>query len=300
MASLVAYMTGSRLRVGPQRGGVAGQVVAVNVAEPFPQLVGGAEPEMADLVEALDPHVTPRAVRHQQRPDRFHIAIGGLGDPRGAARQRRPSRLDGVDGVGLAVHGDAPDGSGDPPRPPSTPRCEKPGQAGPVGAGAFHPHPADRPERRQPGVQPANPARSWWNDSTPNTPPLASSAAATCTSKWVSTPPVIGRVLSTMVIAIPSVSNGQGVARTSREGDRDEPLLSTASSITLRNGACRLSPCDRRQTPTDLDDQRVRPNTETADRNAHHPDEPVDPATSTPPYSLGNLARLPPAHHGTA
>ena len=32
--------------------------------------------------------------------------------------------------------------------------------------------------------------------------------------------------------------NGQGVARTSREGDRDEHAARTANSVTLRNGAC--------------------------------------------------------------
>src|SRR6202163_3867460 len=41
-----------------------------------------------------------------------------------------------------------------------------------------------------------------------------------------------------MVIAIPSLSNGQGVARTSREGDRDDQPVHPGRSITLRNGAC--------------------------------------------------------------
>src|SRR6266536_3780752 len=83
----------------------------------------------------------------------------------------------------------------------------------------------------KPASQPCNsayPAGVVANDSTPNTPPFASTAAATCTPRCVSTPPVIGRVLSTMVIAIPSLSNGQGVARTSREGDRDEPAAANS------------------------------------------------------------------------
>jgi hypothetical protein len=40
------------------------------------------------------------------------------------------------------------------------------------------------------------------NSSTPSNPPMGSSAAATCTSAWVSTPPVMARA-STMVNVIP-------------------------------------------------------------------------------------------------
>ena len=59
------------------------------------------------------------------------------------------------------------------------------------------------------------PARDASKLSTPNSPPMSSSAAATCTSRCVSTPPVTARANtgSTMVIAIPSLSLGQGVAR---------------------------------------------------------------------------------------
>jgi hypothetical protein len=49
----------------------------------------------------------------------------------------------------------------------------------------------------------ANPAVVVGNVWTPSTPTLASSAAVTCSSRWVSTPPVIGPV-STMVIVIPA------------------------------------------------------------------------------------------------
>src|SRR6476620_8074671 len=55
-----------------------------------------------------------------------------------------------------------------------------------------------------------------------------------------------------MVIAIPSLSNGQGVARTSREGDREEHAARTANSITLRNGACPIPTThDDRQAPNE-------------------------------------------------
>ena len=48
------------------------------------------------------------------------------------------------------------------------------------------------------------------NSATPSRPPIGSSAAATFTSRCVSTPPVTGRVASTVVIAIPSLSFGKG------------------------------------------------------------------------------------------
>src|SRR5207247_7154930 len=41
-----------------------------------------------------------------------------------------------------------------------------------------------------------------------------------------------------MVTVIPAASTVQGVARTSREGDRDDQPVRAGRSITLRNGAC--------------------------------------------------------------
>ena len=58
---------------------------------------------MAELVEQPDTGLAPGSGSHEQHPDRFHVAVGSLGQPLGPATQRRPSRLDGVDGVGLAV-----------------------------------------------------------------------------------------------------------------------------------------------------------------------------------------------------
>jgi hypothetical protein len=123
---------------------------------------------------------------------------------RRSARQCSSGGLDGVELVGLAVaapllavravdldHGDAGGG-------------EMAGESGAVGAGPFDTDAYDRPE----GLE--QPARAWkpagvvGNDSTPSSPPTDSIAAATCTSRWVSTPPVIGRVVSTT--AMPSLS----------------------------------------------------------------------------------------------
>ena len=80
-----------------RRGGARPDWSTVHVPEPFPQLVGCGEAEMADLVQVLDAHVAARAARDQQRPDRFDVAIGGLRDPRRTARQRRPRRFDRVE-----------------------------------------------------------------------------------------------------------------------------------------------------------------------------------------------------------
>ena len=67
-------------------------------------------------------------------------------------------------------------------------------QARAIRAGAFDTDTSDRTERATASRAAAtNPPVLVGNDSTPSTPPFASSAAATCTSRWVSTPPVIGR-----------------------------------------------------------------------------------------------------------
>src|SRR5271169_884624 len=58
------------------------------------------------------------------------------------------------------------------------------------------PNPPSHPSR------PAYPAGLTGNSFTPSSPPMGSSAAATCMSAWVSTPPVTARA-STMVNAIP-------------------------------------------------------------------------------------------------
>jgi hypothetical protein len=137
-----------------------------------------------------------------------------------------------------------------------------------IGARALHP---TRPTDPKPASQLDNdtyPARVAGNDSTPTTPPLASSAAATWLSRCVSTPPVTGRVLSTMATAIPSSLMVQGVARTSREGDRVEPAVGPAGSVTLQNGACLVpAPRPSRQAPQPARyNNQSNPTAGTADR----------------------------------
>src|ERR1700688_2580855 len=78
-----------------------------------------------------------------------------------------------------------------------------------------------------------------------------------------------------MVIAIPSLFNGWGMARTSREGDRVETAVRAAGSVTLRNGACPIpAPSDRQALPSnehfDSSDQTAL----TVDRETANNDDP--------------------------
>jgi hypothetical protein len=74
-----------------------------DTAEPFPQLIGGAETEVAQLIETTGAGLTSRAKRHHQHPDRLHVAIGGLRHAVRASAQRGAGCFDGIDAVGLAV-----------------------------------------------------------------------------------------------------------------------------------------------------------------------------------------------------
>src|ERR1700680_4823043 len=90
-----------------------------------------------------------------------------------------------------------------------------------------------------------------------------------------------------MVIAIPSLSNGQGVARTSREGDRDDQPVRAGRSITLRNGACPIPNPHQRTT-------RVRP-----ERTSHHQQRGGPPTNSHPPILTGRYGAVTSALAGT-
>jgi hypothetical protein len=117
------------------------------------QLIRTAEAEMTELVETSSTGLTAGTVSDQQHPDRFHRAIGGLRHRRRPATQRGAGRFHGVDAVGLAVAAAGLTvGSIDlDHRYPGT--LEEPGEAGPVGAGAFHPDLRQRSERTEPRVQ---------------------------------------------------------------------------------------------------------------------------------------------------
>jgi hypothetical protein len=68
-------------RVGAQGGGGLSEQPDGDVSEPFPQLIGGGEAEMAELVEARGAGVAPGTEGDQQHPDRFHVAIGVFATP---------------------------------------------------------------------------------------------------------------------------------------------------------------------------------------------------------------------------
>src|SRR5438093_1174015 len=95
-----------------------------------------------------------------------------------------------------------------------------------------------------------------------------------------------------MVIAIPSLSNGQGVARTSREGDRDEHAAPTAARHPPERGVPYLKLADQ---PTSTHRTSVHPTSQTeppTTRNvATTTTTVVDPRTSATTYSLADLAR---------
>ncbi len=118
-----------------------------------------------------------------------------------------------------------------------------------IGAGALDTDPIERAEAAEPGVQIGEPDRGRQERLDAERPAVGVERSGNVNVQVGVTPPVIWRV-STMVIAIPALFNvGEGVARTSREGDRDDRPASTDRSITLRNGAC---PYRRRRRPTGI------------------------------------------------
>ena len=144
-------MVGPRRRT--QRRRLGGQRLAGDPSEAFPQLIGGGEAEVADLVEGGDASFASRALSHEQHPHGLDEAVAALGHPPGPAAQRRSARLHRVAGVELAV---APAGLAVGtvhldhlgPR-----RAQVAGQAGTVSARSLHAHPGDGAELEQPGPQ---------------------------------------------------------------------------------------------------------------------------------------------------
>ena len=194
--------------VGTESGGGPAERVGSDVTEPFPQVIGGAEAEMAELVETLRARVTPGAISHHQHPDRLDIAVSGLGHRRGAAAEGRSSCLDGVDAVGLAVSAAgltirAADLNH---RHPG--RAQEAGQASPIGAGAFHPDPRQRAERGEPGVQLGETGRRGRERLDAEHAAIGVNCGGDVSVEVSVYPPVIARVSTMMVIAIPSSVQG--------------------------------------------------------------------------------------------
>ena len=138
---------GVAVGVRAQRGGGLGEGADGDATEPFPQLIGGAEAEMAELVEALDAGVAPGAEGDQQHPDRLHVAVGGLGHrpwPGHCSAARAASTASIAVGLAVAAAGLTVRAIDLDHHHPD--RAQEAGQAGPVGAGALDPDPAQRAE----------------------------------------------------------------------------------------------------------------------------------------------------------
>jgi hypothetical protein len=78
------------------------------------------------------------------------------------------------------------------------------------------------------------PAPEVGNCFTLNRPPIPSSAAATFTSRWVSTPPVTGRELSTIVNAIPTFHCSVRGGSAASCGTVDRPVGAGRSATLIR------------------------------------------------------------------
>ena len=175
-----------------------------------------------------------RAFGHHQRPDRFDVAVAGLGQTQLAFTLSGASRLDGIKSVGLAL---APPfltvGPVDLDHRHPDP-AQLAGQRRPVGAGALHPHLVNVAEGGEPPSNAWFPAGLVGNDSTPNRPPMPSSAAATLRSRWVSTPPVTGREVSTIVTAIPAFHCAVRGGTAALERPVDRPVRAGRSATIQR------------------------------------------------------------------
>ena len=66
-------------------------------------LVVGAEHQVAELVQRLDPFLRRRAAGDPEHADRFDVTVTALWTAQRLTRQRRPSRRHGVDWIGLAL-----------------------------------------------------------------------------------------------------------------------------------------------------------------------------------------------------
>ena len=171
--------------------------------EPGPQVVGAGHDQRPGLVDGLGPLGAGAALGDHQRADRLDGAVPALRRAAGPAGLGGPGGADGVQRVGLALPAPVlPVGAVDLDDPDAG-RGDVAGQAGAVAAGALDPDQGRR-SRTRPASSAGGRTRPRWpgTPATPSSPPTGSSAAATCTSAWVSTPPVIARV-STMVTAIP-------------------------------------------------------------------------------------------------
>ncbi len=124
-----------------------------NPHKAFPQLIGSGVDKLTDLVDRLGSRLACAAPRHHEGADGFDIAVAGLGHPEGASGQGGPGRLNGVERIGLSL-----------PRPllavgpvdfdhDEALSSEVTGEAGAIGACAFHPDQGDLSEGAHPATE---------------------------------------------------------------------------------------------------------------------------------------------------
>ena len=179
--------------------------LVVSPRKPGPEIVGCGDDEMTELAGGLDPDRTRANASRPATPvSASTVPVPPLAWPRGTTRQRCPRRFDRVELVGLAVATTFLAVRAIDLDHRHTRRCEVAGQPRTVGAGALHADPLERTERAEPTRQRRDirPASSG-TTALPTRRRCTSSAAATCTSRCVSTPPTTERELSTMVICHP-------------------------------------------------------------------------------------------------
>jgi hypothetical protein len=151
----------------------------------------------------------------------------------GPARLGGPGGADRIEGIGLALTAAVLTVGAVDPGDPDTGGCHVPAQPRAVTAGPFDPGQADGPEPTQPAGQAGVAGRSDRELPDAQQSPMGSSAAATCTSACVSTPPVMARV-STVVNAIPFLRLKGWHAPAGRRTCEPRPLHRTGRSDRQR------------------------------------------------------------------
>ena len=213
---------------GPIGRGPLEKVEDVEASELVSDGLGGSRDQVAHLVERLGPTLPRRCSGNAQNPHGFDVSVPRLGLAAGVAREGGPGGRDGIFGIGLAlapaalaigaVHLDDAD--------PFVLKVT--GEPGAIRAGPFDTDQLDGAEVAQPPQQLLVAGSVVGKLSTPRRAPRSSKAAATCTSRCVSTPPVMLR--AKLVTVIPSLDWVGGDTAPSGTTDRTATGLCEAGS----------------------------------------------------------------------
>ncbi len=151
--ALWAAITASPERDGRSLAASATSAATAQALQATTQLVGGGDHQMAHLGQRLDPGPSGRALGHDEDPDGLDGPVLGLRDALGPAAEGGPSRLDGVEGIGLATASAL--GPVGPVDLDHLDVCsaQVTGQARSIRARALHPDLGQRTEALEPGEQ---------------------------------------------------------------------------------------------------------------------------------------------------